>query len=68
MTEKSRFTTEQIIAMLTEDDAERHEIHKDLSDEQRLMLLEEENRRLRLIVADLTLRNETLKHVASKKW
>jgi uncharacterized membrane protein len=68
MTEKSRFTTEQIIAMLTEDDAERHEIHKDLSDAQRLMLLEEENRRLRLIVADLTLRNETLKHVASKKW
>jgi hypothetical protein len=68
MMEKSRFTTDQIIALLKEDDAERHESQNNLSDAQRLILLEEENRRLRLIVADLTLRNEALKNLASKKW
>jgi hypothetical protein len=30
--------------------------------------LEEENRRLRAIVADLTLSNETLKLAVAKKW
>lgn len=34
----------------------------------RLKQLEEENKRLKSIVADLTLRNQALKRVVSKKW
>lgn len=34
----------------------------------RLKELEEENMRLKSIVADLTLRNQALKRVVSKKW
>lgn len=34
----------------------------------RLKELEEENRRLKLLVAELTLRNQALKLVVSKKW
>jgi putative transposase len=34
----------------------------------RLKQLEEENRRLRSIVADLTLSNQALKRVVDKKW
>lgn len=34
----------------------------------RLKQLEEENQRLRLLVADLTLSNQTLKLAVSKKW
>lgn len=68
MAENTRFTAEQIVAVLKETDAERYESQKKLSDAQRLVMLEEENLRLRLIVADLTLRNEALKNLASKKW
>ncbi len=68
MAENTRFTAEQVIAVLKETDAERYESQKKLSDAQRLVMLEEENLRLRLIVADLTLRNEALKNLASKKW
>ncbi|MEW8029056.1 MAG: transposase [Candidatus Thiodiazotropha sp.] len=38
------------------------------SDSRRLKQLEEENRRLRSLVADLALRNQALKRVVSKKW
>lgn len=38
------------------------------SDARRLKQLEEENRRLRSIVADLTLSNQALKLAISKKW
>lgn len=38
------------------------------SDARRLKRLEEENRRLRSIVADLTLSNQALKLAVSKKW
>jgi putative transposase len=38
------------------------------SDARRLKQLEEENRRLRSIVADLTLSNQALKIAVSKKW
>ena len=38
------------------------------SDARRLKQLEEENRRLRSIVADLTLSNQALKLAVSKKW
>lgn len=39
-----------------------------VSDAKKLKLLEEENRRLKAIVADLTLDNVALKDVLSKKW
>jgi len=39
-----------------------------VSEARRLKQLEEENRRLKSIVADLTLRNQALKRVVSKKW
>jgi putative transposase len=40
----------------------------DVNEARRLKSLEEENRRLKQIVADLTLDNQALKAVASKKW
>lgn len=86
---RSRFTEEQILAVLREADAgmKIREICRKygISDatfykwrakhggqaakeDRRLKKLEEENRRLRAIVADLTLRNQALKTVMSKKW
>lgn len=38
------------------------------TDMRRLKQLEEENQRLKAIVADLTLRNQALKRVVTKKW
>lgn len=40
----------------------------DVSDARRLKALEDENARLKKIVADLTLDNVMLKDLASKKW
>lgn len=40
----------------------------DVSDARRLKALEDENARLKKIVADLTLDNVMLKDIASKKW
>ena len=40
----------------------------ELSDLRRLKALEEENRRLKQIVADLTLDNQALKAINSKNW
>lgn len=40
----------------------------ELSDLRRLKVLEEENRRLKQIVADLTLDNQALKAINSKNW
>jgi len=40
----------------------------EVSEARRLKQLEEENQRLKSIVADLTLRNQALKRVVSKKW
>lgn len=39
-----------------------------VSEARRIKQLEDENRRLKTIVADLTLRNQALKRVVSKKW
>jgi len=39
-----------------------------VSEVRRLKVLEEENRRLKHIVADLTLDNRALKEIASKNW
>lgn len=41
---------------------------EEVVDENYLHRLEEENRRLKLAVADLTLRNQALKLVVEKKW
>lgn len=86
---RSRFTEEQIVAVLKEAEAgakvrdvcRKYGIsdatfykwrakHGDSSsrENRQLKKLEEENRRLRAIVADLTLRNQALKTVMSKKW
>jgi len=86
---KSRFTEEQIVAILKESEdgtpttdlIRRHGISRntfynwrkkyggmDVSEARRLKQLEEENRRLKLIVADLSLDNKILKDVVQKKW
>jgi putative transposase len=86
---KSRFTEEQIIAVLKEaetgvkvpDLCRKHGISDvtfykwrskyggmEVSEARRLKALEDENRRLKHLVADLTLDNQALKLVASKKW
>ena len=41
---------------------------KHYAESKRIEKLEEENRRLKALVADLTLRNEALKNIVSKKW
>ena len=85
---KSRFTEEQIIAVLkkseagasTKDLCREHGISPntfyawrkkyggmDVADAQRLRRLEEENRQLKAIVADLTLDKKTLEFMLSKK-
>ena len=40
----------------------------DVSDAKKLRALEDENRRLKHLVADLTLDNQMLKAVAQRKW
>lgn len=86
---KSRYTEEQIIAVLKEADAgmkvqdlcRKHGISDvtfykwrskyggmEVSEARRLKALEDENRRLKSLVADLTLDNQALKLVVSKKW
>lgn len=85
----SRFTEEQILAVLKEAEAgvnvqeicRRHGISsttfyrwrsrhgdKDVTASRRLKQLEQENQRLKSAVADLTLRNQALKRVVTKKW
>lgn len=86
---KSRYTEEQIIAVLkeaeagmkTQDLCRQHGISDvtfykwrskyggmEVSEARRLKTLEDENRRLKLLVADLTLDRQALKLVVSKKW
>jgi putative transposase len=86
---KSRFTEEQIIAVLREqeggaktaDVCRRHGISLptfynwkakygglDVSDAKRLRALEDENAKLKKLLAETMLDNAILKDVASKKW
>jgi putative transposase len=86
---KSRFTDEQIIAVLreaertgkTDETIRRHGISRDtfyrwrkqfggmqVSDAKRLKALEDENRRLKRIVADQALNVAALKDVLGKEW
>jgi putative transposase len=85
----SRFTEEQIIGMLKEQDAgantadvcRKHGISPatfykfkakyggmDVSDARRLKTLEDENARLKQLLAEQMLDNAILKDVAAKKW
>ncbi|UFP95495.1 transposase [Gloeobacter morelensis] len=86
---KSRFTTEQMIAILGEGQAgatvtelcRRHGISEqtyyrwkakyggmEISEARRLKDLKDENARLKRLVADLSLDNQALKAVVSKKF
>ena len=86
---RTRFTEEQIIAVLKEAEAghstkdlcRKHGISEqtfyrwkskyggmEVSDARRLRQLEEENARLKRMVADLSLDNQALKELAKKKW
>ena len=85
----SRFTEEQIVAMLQEAERtgksgeviRRHGISREtfyrwrrkygglqVSDTKRLRALEEENRRLKRVVADQALNLQVLKDVLGKEW
>jgi putative transposase len=86
---KTRFSDEQILAVLREAEAGRavkelaraHGITETtfyrwkakygglpISEAKRLRGLEDENRRLKHVVADLTLDNQALKGLLAKKW
>lgn len=86
---RSRFTEEQIIGILKEQEAghrtadvcRRHGVSSatfykwkakygglEVSDAKRLRALEDENARLKKLLADTMLDNAMLKDVASKKW
>ena len=85
----SRFTEEQIIGVLREQDAgvktaevcRRHGISSatfykwkakygglEVSDARRLKALEDENAKLKKLLAEVMLDNAMLKDIASKKW
>lgn len=86
---RSRFTEEQIIGMLREQEAgmktadvcRKHGISEatfykykakfggmDVSDARKLKVLEDENAKLKKLLAEAMLDNTMLKDVASKKW
>ena len=87
--QKSRFTEEQIIRIIQENETgitvkdicRKHGISDatyykwkskyggmNVSDARKLKHLEDENRRLKKLLADLMIDNDALKDVLSKKW
>jgi putative transposase len=86
---RSRFTAEQVIAILREQEAgaatadvcRKHGVSSatfykwkakfgglDVSDARRLKALEDENAKLKKLLAEAMLDNAMLKDIASKKW
>ena len=67
---KSRSAEKRILAALRDNslDVLAEEPPPAPTIEVRCAQLEDENRRLKLLVADLTLRNEALRQAAAKKW
>ncbi len=86
---RSRFTEEQIIGMLNEQEAgaktadvcRKHGVSEatfykwkakyggmDVSEARRLKALEDENARLKKLLAEAMLDNAVLKEISSKKW
>jgi putative transposase len=86
---KSRFTEEQMVAILQEQDTgetveaicRKHGVNKPTfykwkqkfagmqpTDVKKLKHLEDENSRLKKMVANLSLENDAMKEVISKKW
>ena len=65
---KSRFTEAQIIGILKQAEGGAKVGGMDVNEAKRLKGLEEENRRLKQMVADQALDIQALKSVVSKKW
>jgi putative transposase len=68
---RSRFSEEQIIGVLKEAEATTVKgtcAKYNISDARRLRALEDENGRLKRLVAELSIQNQILKEVNSKKW
>lgn len=67
---KSRSAERRILTALRENsvDVLADDLPAETTIEARCAQLEDENRRLKLLVADLTLRNEALRQAATKKW
>lgn len=86
---KSRFTEEQMVAILREQDSgatvdeicRKNGIHAhtfyawkkkfggmEATDVKKMRMLEDENARLKRMVANLSLENEAIKEVLQKKW
>ncbi len=64
---KRRFSEEQIIGILKEAQASGVK-GMEVAEARRLRALEDENGRLKRLVADLSIQNQILKEVNSKKW
>ncbi len=65
---KSRFTEEQIVGILKEGEAGKIDEVVRRHGMRRLKQLEDENRRLKSIVADQALDIQAMKAVIAKKW
>ena len=65
---RSRFTEEQIIALLREQEAGVATAELDVSQARKLKALEDENARLKKLLAEAMLDVAVLRDVTAKKW